>query len=100
MKGKKVLFVLLAAVLTLQLLVLPALAVSNEEQIWVYLRGKGLSQPAVAGIMGNLQAESGYLPNNLENVANNRLGITDAEFTAMVDDGTVTRDEFIAAPCG
>lgn len=97
MKGKKVLFVLLAAVLTLQLLVLPALAVSNEEQIWVYLRGKGLSQPAVAGIMGNLQAESGYLPNNLENVANNRLGITDAEFTAMVDDGTVTRDEFISS---
>lgn len=94
MKAKKALFFLLAAALTVQLLCLPALAVSNQEQIWVYLRGQGFSQPAVAGIMGNLESESSYLPNNLENTVNQKTGLTDEEFTAMVDDGTITREEF------
>lgn len=97
MRLKKIGPLLLAAALAIQLLAVPALAVSNEEYIWVYLRGKGLSQPAVAGIMGNIQAESGYYPNNLENAANKRLGITDAEFTAMVDNGTISRAEFASS---
>ena len=56
MRLKKPLLLLLSAALAVQLLCLPALAVSNQEQIWVYLRGQGFSQPAVAGIMGNLES--------------------------------------------
>lgn len=37
--------------------------------------------------MGNLQAESGYNPINLENTANTKLGMTDREFTLAVDCG-------------
>lgn len=33
-----------------------------EAQIWSFLKNKGLSDNAVAGIMGNMQAESGYNP--------------------------------------
>lgn len=43
---------------------------------------------AVAGIMGNLYAESGLMPNNLQNTYNNKLGKTDAEYTAAVDNGS------------
>ena len=37
----------------------------NEKTIWNFLTGKGLNAYAVAGIMGNLYAESGLMPNNL-----------------------------------
>lgn len=56
------------------------------------LAGNGYTQEltayAVAGIMGNLYAESGLMPNNLQNTNNNKLGKTDAEYTAAVDNGS------------
>lgn len=33
-------------------------------------------------------AESGLMPNNLQNTYNNKLGKTDAEYTAAVDNGS------------
>ena len=60
----------------------------NEKTIWNFLTGKGLNAYAVAGIMGNLYAESGLMPNNLQNTYNNKLGKTDAEYTAAVDNGS------------
>ena len=94
MRRMKILPALLSAALSVQMLALPARAVSNQEQVWVYLRGQGLSQAAVAGIMGNIEAESNYQPDNLENSSNRKASITDAAFTALVDDGTVSREEF------
>lgn len=40
---------------------------TNEERIWNFLTCKGLNSFAVAGLMGNLYAESGLQPNNLQN---------------------------------
>ena len=60
---------------------------NNEKTIWDYLKGKGLNDYAVAGIMGNLYAESGLNPQNLQNNGNTKLGMTDAEFTAAYDKG-------------
>lgn len=60
---------------------------SNEVTIWTYLSGKGLTDYAVAGIMGNLYAESGLIPNNLQNIYNMTLGMTDEEYTRAVDSG-------------
>lgn len=34
----------------------------NKEQIWNFLRSKGLSEEAAAGIMGNMEQESGFMP--------------------------------------
>ena len=62
----------------------------NEEKIWNYLKGKGLTDIAVAGIMGNLYAESGLLPNNLQNTYNSILMLSDDEYTKAVDNGSYT----------
>lgn len=42
----------------------------------------------VAGIMGNLRAESGFIPTNMENQFEKKLGFTDATYTAAVDNGS------------
>lgn len=49
----------------------------------------------VAGLMGNLQAESGINPENLQNTGERALGMNDAEYTRAVDDGTYTAEQFI-----
>ena len=61
---------------------------SDEERIWNFLKGKGLNNYAAAGVMGNLYAESGLVPTNLENYYEDKLGMSDAEYTAAVDDGS------------
>lgn len=67
----------------------------NSEKAWTGLKSFGLPDYAIAGIMGNLQAESGIQPNNLQNSWNTKLGMTDDEYTKAVDDGSRTRDQFI-----
>lgn len=62
-------------------------AADNEKTIWDFLKGKGLNDFAVAGIMGNLYAESGLRPNNLQNSYEKSLGMDDATYTAAVDSG-------------
>lgn len=61
---------------------------SVEKHIWGYLAGKGLNAYAVAGLMGNLYAESGLNPCNLQNSYNKSLNMTDAQYTAAVDNGS------------
>ena len=61
---------------------------TDEERVWKFLKGKGLNDYAASGIMGNLYAESGISPMNLENYYESRLGMTDEEYTAAVDNGS------------
>ena len=61
---------------------------TNEERIWNYLIGKGLSKAGAAGLMGNLFAESGLSPKNLQNTYEKKLGFTDDSYTAAVDSGS------------
>lgn len=63
---------------------------TNEERIWNYLKGRGLSDAGAAGLMGNLYAESGLRPNNLQNAYEAKLGYTDDTYTAAVDSGKYT----------
>jgi hypothetical protein len=63
---------------------------SNEEKIWNYLSAKLSNEYGAAGLMGNLYAESGLLPNNLQNSYNSSLGMSDEKYTASVDDGSYT----------
>ena len=62
----------------------------SEKTIWEYLKTQGLTDAGIAGLMGNLYAESGLRPNNLQNSYEGKLGIADAEYTEMVDRGTYT----------
>lgn len=62
----------------------------NDKVMWDYFKAKGLNDYGIAGLMGNLQAESGLKPTNLQNTYEKSLGMTDAEYTAAVDNGTYT----------
>ena len=74
---------------------------TNEEKIWNFLKGKGLNDYGTAGLMGNLFAESGLDPQNLENLCERRLKeagkayCTDKAYTAAVDAGQIGREEFL-----
>lgn len=70
----------------------------NATAMWSYLFGKLGNAYAVAGIMGNLQAESGLRPNNLQNAYEKSLNMSDAEYTAAVDSGTY--DNFVRDHAG
>lgn len=61
-----------------------------EKIIWNYLKSKGLNDYGVAGLMGNLYAESGLKSNNLQNTYEKKLGMTDEQYTTAVDKGTYT----------
>ena len=58
--------------------------------MWDYFKSKGLNDYGVAGLMGNLYAESGLRACNLQNTYEKSLGMTDAEYTAAVDQGIYT----------
>lgn len=64
---------------------------TTEQKIWIFLKQKNLSDFAVAGIMGNLQAESGLKSNNLEDTKNKTFGMSDELYTKSVDNGTYKR---------
>lgn len=61
---------------------------NDEEKIWNFFSEKGLSDYACSGILGNLYAESGLKPNNLQNTYEKKLGFTDVTYTKAVDDGS------------
>lgn len=59
------------------------------EKIWNYLI-QYLTAEGVAGLMGNLRAESNFKSNNLQNSANTKLNVTDEQYTLLVDRGMYT----------
>lgn len=63
---------------------------SNEEKIWNYFKSKGLNDCGCAGLLGNVFAESGLSPINLENAYERKLGYSDEEYCVAVDNGTYT----------
>ena len=60
---------------------------SNARLIWDRLTAAGLTPAGAAGLMGNLQAESGLNPRNLQNSYEKKLGMSDDDYTAAVDCG-------------
>ena len=61
---------------------------SNAEKIWNFLLERIHNEFGVAALMGNLSAESGLRPNNMENYYEAKLDFTDDSYTAAVDDGS------------
>jgi hypothetical protein len=68
----------------------PETPTDNAETIWDFLKSKGLNDYAVAGVMGNLYAESTLKSKNLQNAYEKSLGFTDDTYTKAVDDGSYT----------
>ena len=59
-----------------------------KQTIWNFLREKIGNDYGVAALMGNLNAESGFSANNLQNTYERSLGLNDDEYTAAVDNGS------------
>lgn len=64
------------------------------EKIWYYFSVIIGNDYGVAGIMGNLYAESGLNPMNVQDSYNKSLGLTDKEYTTYVDNGVIKRSTF------
>lgn len=60
----------------------------NAEKIWNFFLDERFSIYGIAALMGNLFAESGLDPKNLQNSCEKRLNYTDTEYTTAVDNGT------------
>lgn len=63
---------------------------ADEQAIWNFLMVHIDNEYGVAGLMGNLNAESALRSNNLQQTFETKLGYTDAEYTAAVDSGDYT----------
>lgn len=60
----------------------------QQQQIWNYLLEITGNAYAAAGLMGNLYAESGLVPTNLQDACEASLGYEDGTYTEAVDSGT------------
>lgn len=68
----------------------PQSTVNNEAKIWNYLYSRIGNAYGVAGVMGNMYAESALKPNNLQNTYETKLGYTDSSYTSAVDKNVYT----------
>lgn len=68
----------------------PADFKADPDRVWNYLVEWLGNEYGSAGLMGNLEAESGLIAGNLQNSYEKSLGMSDEEYTEAVDDGTYT----------
>lgn len=61
---------------------------SDAEKIWNYLRSYGFTKESTAGVMGNMQEESGFISNNMQNSYEGTYN--DETYTAAIDNGSYT----------
>lgn len=71
-----------------------------DKYIWGYFMGKINNAYGVAGLMGNLFAESALNPKNLQNTYETSLGFTDDSYTAAVDSGQYSKSQFVHDSAG
>ena len=76
----------------------PATTEADPEKVWNFLSAFIGNDYGVAGLMGNLYAESALVSNNLQNTFEKKLGMTDAEYTSRVDNETY--DNFVKDSAG
>lgn len=81
-----------------ELLAKPKEIKDKPKFIWDYLMAKINNPYGVAGLMGNMQAESGLNPKNLQNSCEKKLGMTDEQYVQAVDNGTYKN--FVNDGCG
>ena len=73
---------------------------SNAEIIWKFLKEKGFTDAGAAGAIGNMDAESGLRPSNLQDTYNQSIGMSDTQYAAAVNNGTYTNFVYDSAGFG
>lgn len=75
---------------------------TNLKIVWKAFKNAGMTDAGAAGLMGNLKAESGLIPNRLEILCikryreNLHVTYTDESYTKGVDTGIISRSEFLS----
>ena len=72
---------------------------TNAEKIWNFLISKGYTKAGAAGVMGNLYAESGLNPKNIQNSYESKYGDDDA-YTKAVDSKSRGKEAFAKDSAG
>ena len=62
--------------------------IEMSKEIWDRLYSHIGNPYGVAGVMGNFQAESALISNNVEDSKESSLGMNDAQYTVAVDNGS------------
>ena len=62
----------------------------SAQTIWNFLKKEGFNDYGIAGLMGNLDAESGLRSNNLQDTYSRKFGLSDIQYTQKVDNGSYT----------
>lgn len=62
----------------------------NVQEIRAFLKSKNLNEYAIAGVIGNLYAESRLRPDNLQNSFETSLGLTEQAYISGVNNGFYT----------
>lgn len=65
------------------------------KEIYDWLKNCGLTDAGVSGLLGNIKAESGIRSNNMQNGYETKLGLTDKQYTDMVNNGTYNKTQFV-----
>ena len=69
-----------------------------NKEVWWYLKKKmGLSDAGAAGVIANMEDESGVDPGVVSGFVKQAHGYTDESFTKGVNDGTISKDTFVNA---
>lgn len=63
---------------------------TNTQSVCLTLKQLGASDNGIAGVMSNINFESGFSSINLENYYEKKLGFTDESYTNAVDNGSYT----------
>ena len=104
---KRVVSVLIAVALLLSTMI-PSLLIAQaslsgsttQEKVWNYFKGKGFTNAGAAAMMGNIQAESAFSSNNLQDSYERSLGYNDASYTTAVDNGSYSKSKFVYDAAG
>jgi len=59
-----------------------------ERELYAFFKSREFCNNGIFGLFGNIYAESGMNPKNLQNSFEKKLGFTDESYTAAVDSGS------------
>lgn len=65
----------------------------TKQGIYNYLRKAGCTHAGAAALMANIQAESAFRANNLQDSYNSSMGVSDEAYVAEVDSGRRTFED-------
>lgn len=73
---------------------------TEQDKIWDFLMAEISNPFGVAGLMGNIEAESAYISINLQDSFEKRLNYSDQTYTNAIDCGLYTREQFVNDKAG